>query len=139
MDRNRNTVPLEGVLSILAKSPRVADRLKKEFGPKEGESALLMLRQARLAGDLGDSVHAFLSDEIGNNAEEVLTRYGWASDTNEPYPISVMGYEGVFFVQGAECERVGYFTAANDAESYIRSNWGDMAKDTAEEWDEQED
>jgi hypothetical protein len=95
-----NAVPLDEVLSILAKSTRVESRLRTTFGLKESELALEMLRQAKLAGDLGASVHDFLSDEIANEAEEVLTLY--ARGSFGAYPVSVMGYEGAFFVQAPE-------------------------------------
>jgi hypothetical protein len=122
-------VKLGGVLSILAESPRVADRLRTEFGPHESELALEMLRQSKLTGDLGDSVHDFLSDEISNEAEE-----SWSRDAvggYGPYSVRIMDYEGVLFVRANEFDDVGYFTDFDAAQDYVYSNW--------EHWDDEEE
>jgi hypothetical protein len=133
---DRGDFSLEEVLSILAESPRVANRLKEKFGPKLSKSALLMLRRAKLTGDLGDTVYGFLLDEIPNNAEEVFTIYAWGSAAGA-YSVSVVEYEGVFFVQAPDFDDVGYFTSKEDAKSYIHDRWGEAIKE-AEEKDQEE-
>ena len=128
--KDYKAVPLKGVLSILAKSTRVAETLKIKFGLEEGESALKMLRRGRLTGDLGDRVHDFLTYEIHNEAKEVWTGY---IRSDESYPVWISEYEGVFFLQPLEDGAVGYFTKVKDAHSYIDANWWGAVKEEGEE------
>jgi hypothetical protein len=128
-------VPLEGVLSILAKSKRVAETLQARFGLEDGKEALEILRNGTLTGGLGNRVHDFLSDEIYNEAEEAWTGY---IRSDESYPIMVSEYEGVFFVKPLESCAVGYFTKIDDAFSYIDANWWGEVKEEGENEDEED-
>ena len=114
---------LTGILKQLGINRHACARLLESLGPIDGASAVEMINLSELAGDVGDSVHDFFSDEIENEAETI-----WSgtvcdpddqenSDTN--FPIGVSEYCGVFFVWALEYDNAGYFLSQKDAMQYI--------------------
>jgi hypothetical protein len=114
---------LTGILKQLGSNRHACARLLESLGPIDGASAVEMINLSELAGDVGDSVHDFFSDEIENEAETI-----WSgtvcdpddqenSDTN--FPIGVSEYCGVFFVWALEYDNAGYFLSQKDAMQYI--------------------
>ena len=114
---------LTGILKQLGSNRHACARLLESLGPIDGASAVEMINLSELAGDVGDSVHDFFSDEIENEAETI-----WSgtvcdpddqenSDTN--FPIGVSEYCGVFFVWALEYDNAGYFLSQKDAMQYL--------------------
>jgi hypothetical protein len=118
---------LTGILKQLGSNRHACARLLESLGPIDGASAVEMINLSELAGDVGDSVHDFFSDEIENEAETI-----WSgtvcdpddqenSDTN--FPIGVSEYCGVFFVWALEYDNAGYFLSQKDAMQYIMGTY----------------
>ena len=122
--KNFGATDLSGeVLKRLGSNRHACARLLEILGPIDGVSAVEMIKFGELAGDVGDRVHDFFSDEIDNEAETIWS--GTAcdpddqenSDTN--FPIGVSEYCGVFFVWALEYDNAGYFLSQKDAMQYI--------------------
>ncbi|SRR5712692_5023938 len=124
-------VALAGTLSILAQSKKVQAHLSDKWGAERLESILAMMRTGTLQGTLGDDIHDFFLDEIENEAQTAWNGSLSGPDgADDPYPVDINEYEGVYFVKDLEGDPIGYFLDIKDAKSYVDANWcGDVRED----------
>ncbi len=130
MDTSQGDVDLEATLIKLACSKRACARLNAEFGPALGKSAIAMLNSGTLDGDLGAHIHDFFTDEIQNEAAPV-----WKAEMYDPddddnpdkiFPLTILEYEGVYFLHALEYDPQGYFLSLRSAKSFALSNWDNI-------------
>jgi len=123
-----DAVELAEAMPKLSRSKAVKDKLRKEFGDKALKSILHLMRSGDRSGELPGEVHDFLTDEIGNEAEDFWS--GSILGEEDSYPVGIRCYEGVYFVEGLEEGPFGYFLKASDAKSFLHGNWfGDIVED----------
>jgi hypothetical protein len=141
-------VSLELAMPLLAESATVRERLQEQF-PGIADDIVSLMQWRDLDNPLGQEVHDFLLDEIGNTAEVVWTglllgvEYGGydADDDDEEaeeedleaqedidadgdiYPIEIRRYGGVYVVWALESGEEGYFLSFTHAKDYIDWNW----------------
>jgi hypothetical protein len=115
--------PLEYFYPKLASSAVVKDTLKAGFGEKSDRVDLLLLEGGELPQEFS-SVHDDLYDLVHNDAEVVRGFAAGGSEAGE-YPINVMLFEGVYFVEAPQFDDIGYFPTEKDAVKALTMNWID--------------
>jgi hypothetical protein len=118
-------VDLGATCKILARSPVVQASVRALVGEQNYPAALALMRAGSLEGDLGATLHDFLTDEIRNEATEVWS--GVIRQQHDDYPITVNGFHGVYWVLAMEYDPVGYFLNKRNAISFARSNWENVS------------
>lgn len=115
--------PLEYFYPKLASSAVVKNALKAGFGEKLDRIVLLLLESGELPQEFS-SVHDKLYDLVHNDAELARGFLAGGSEAGE-YPIDVMLFEGVFFIQAPQFDDIGYFSTEKDAVKALTMNWID--------------
>lgn len=98
--------------------------VKKEVGDEHFPAALDAMRAGKLEGDLGATIHDLLVDAIPNDGTVVWS--GLIRQPHDDYPVTVNGYQGVYWVWAMEYDPVGYFLNKRTAISFAKSNWEDV-------------
>jgi hypothetical protein len=126
-------IDLGAACKVLVESTAVQALVKKKVGEKHLPAAMALMKAGKLEGPLGDKLHDFLSDTIENKSDAVWS--GLIPQEDDEYPVNVMAFHGVFWVQAMEYDPIGYFLSEDDAVSFTRSNWDDVYEE-GEESDE---
>lgn len=117
-------VELGAACRVLVKSTAVHTLVKKRVGAKHLAAALALLQSGKLEGPLGDKLHEFLSDTIENKSQAVWS--GLIPQEYDEYPVNVMEFNGIFWVNATNYDPIGYFLSVDEAVSFTRSNWDDV-------------
>ena len=118
-----NEKPLEAFYPILAASPLVKEALGKQFGEKTDKILLALSEGIELPEELS-AEECFISDLVENEAELVREFATTGSEAGD-YPIYVMGYEGVYFVQAPQFDTLAFFGTEKEAVEALFGNWID--------------
>ncbi|MCS5488909.1 hypothetical protein [Algoriphagus limi] len=115
MNLFNQTVPLDSFFSDLIKDLAIQNELKAGLGDQIGNSIINQLLEGIPFEGIEGNWYDLISDFIHNEAKEVETILGEGSYGE--FPISVLNYGPVFWIEAQEFDSIGYFRSKDDAVS----------------------
>ena len=116
--------PIKEFFPQLALDPRIINELNRQAGDKSEP-----LRQGMLSGSLSEidaeQVLDFITDLIINEAVEVDRQLGLGA-YDEQFPISVMRFGPIYWVEANEFDPIGYFKSQEHAEEVAGMEYSDF-------------
>lgn len=106
----------------LVQYPPYKVSLREEFGSKT-ESYIAGINNNCLGRDILDRLYDFTNECVDNHGNEVYCLYGEGPDKEITFPISIMNYGPLFWVNAPEFDKVGYFTTFWGSYNYIQEEW----------------
>ena len=136
MDEER---PLSDFYPDLCEDPRVKAEFKRAFGPR-AEKVIAEL----ISGEIEESVLNaddeypvdVISDLVFSESEVILQFHGAAPD--HVFPIDILKFRNVYWVQVQEFDPSGYFDSLTKAALYATDNYDGFITALAEREDEEE-
>ena len=118
---NHSTKKIEDVLRVLVRSPRVRDAIRKEYR-RRAAAVIAELREGYQGKEADrDELESLIRDNLCD--APAVEEYEVELSAG-PYPISVYGVKGAYFVTPLEEGDVGWFTTLADARDFVAANWG---------------
>lgn len=113
MSEYYNNVSIDIFLKDLIQMESVQDILKTEFGTEEAEIILMNFKKGISNIEIEDKLVNMLSDFVKNNAVEVDTLIGMGGYGE--FPISIMNFGPLYWVDAQEFDSIEYFSSKEDA------------------------
>lgn len=120
---------IDAVRSDPALGPEVAASL--------GDPSMVSKPSDLLTDSEWDDLHDACSDGLFNNAP--LVESFDAAQSNGPYPVSILGVPGAYFVTAPEFSAAGAFSTLEDARNYADSEHGEFRVSDVEAKEEEHD
>src|SRR5262249_44142524 len=114
--------PLESFFPSLAELPSVQTALREEFG-KDGSVIIAKMKAGESLSDEELGAHDIIHDIVHNNSVVTDSLAGWSSADNDIFPINVMQFGSVFWIEAPEFDDIGYFDTAKDAKEVAEANY----------------
>jgi hypothetical protein len=114
--------PLESFFPSLAALPSVLTALREEFG-KDASAVIAKMKAGESLSDEELGAHDIIHDLVHNNSIAADLFEGWSSARDETFPINVMEFGIVFWIEAPEFDDIGYFYTLEDARDAAEFNY----------------
>jgi len=115
--------PLTDFYAQLTSSTRIRKALKECFGDEFGPIVTAMRAETELAQEHVDA-HDIIYELIKEKAKVVRRFVVEGSEAGE-YPINIMQFACVYFIQASQFDDIEFFASADEAAEAITMNWFD--------------
>jgi hypothetical protein len=114
--------PLESFFPSLAALPVVQTALRDEFG-KDGSAIIAKMKAGESLSDEKLGAHDIILDLVHNNSDVADSLAGWSSAYDDTFPINVMQFGSVFWIEAEEFDDIGYFDTLEEAKGAATFNY----------------
>jgi len=126
--------PLESFFPSLAALPSVQTALREESG-KDGSAIIAKMEADESLSDEELGVHDIIHDIVHNNSVVTDSLAGWSSADNDTFPINVMQFGSVFWIEAPEFDDIGYFDTLEEAKDAAEFNYEPFITEASEHKD----
>jgi hypothetical protein len=126
--------PLESFFSSLAELPSVQTALREEFG-KDGSAIIAKMKAGELLSDKELPAHDIIHDLVHSDSVVADSLAGWSSASDDTFPINVMQFRSVFWIEAPEFDDIGYFHALEEPKDAAEFNYEPFIAEASEHKD----
>ena len=126
--------PLKSFFPSLAGLPSVQAALKEEFG-KDGLTVIAKMNAGETLSDEELGAHDIIHDLVHNNSVVADSLAGWSSASDDTFPINVMQFGSVFWIEAQEFDDIGYFDTLEEAKDAAEANYEPTITEASEHED----
>jgi hypothetical protein len=126
--------PLESFFLSLAALPSVQTALREEFG-KDGSAIIAKMKAGESLSDEELGAHDIIHDLVHNNSVVADSLAGRSRACNDTFPINVMQFGSVFWIEAPEFDDIGYFDTLEEAKDAAEFNYEPFITDALEHKD----
>src|SRR6516225_23891 len=114
--------PLESFFPSLAVLPSVQTALREEFG-KDGSAIIAKMKAGESLSDEELGAHDTIHELVRDDSIVADSIAGWSSACDDTFPINVMQFGSVFWIEAPEFDDIGYFDTLEKAKDAAKFNY----------------
>ncbi len=126
--------PLESFFPSLAALASVQIALREKFG-KVASVIVAKMKAGEPLSDEELGAHDIIHDLVHSNSIAADFFEGWSSARHDTFPISVMEFGIVFWIEAPEFDDIGYFYTLEDARDAAEFNYESLITEVLEHKD----
>jgi hypothetical protein len=126
--------PLESFFPSLAALPSVQTALRDEFG-KDGSAIIAKMKAGESLCDEELGAHDTIHELVRYNSVVADSLAGWSSACDDTFPINVMQFGSIFWIEAPEFDDIGYFDTLEEAKGAAEANYEPFITEASEHKD----
>jgi hypothetical protein len=105
------------------------------LGKKDGLAIIVKMKAGESLSDEELGAHDTIHDLVHNDSIVAYSLEGWSSACNDTFPINVMQFGSVFWIEAPEFDDIGYFDTLEEAKDAAEFNYEPLITEALEHKD----